>query len=106
MDFLKICSLITVKTLEANGLPEASGKSAEQSLKKWPYPETLAKLADALDVPIADLFSSNTSRKDSPLDAVEMLKFVLERQQQALTDIYKHFFGLVSQQEDDNCVIL
>lgn len=80
--------------------------SAIERGTKWPYPETLAKLADALDVTIADLFISDTSRKDGTPDAVEMLKFLLERQQQALTDVYQHFFGLVSQQQDENCVIL
>ena len=80
--------------------------SAIERGTKWPYPETLAKLADGLDVTIADLFISDTSRKDATPDAAEMLKFVLGRQQQTLTDIYEHFFGFTSPQGDDKGIIL
>ena len=80
--------------------------SAIERGTKWPYPETLAKLADALDVTIADLFITDTSRKDDTPDAIEMLKFLLERQQQTLTDVYQHFFGFASPQGDDTGVIL
>ena len=82
--------------------------SAIERGTKWPYPETLAKLADALDVAIADLFLSDTSRKDGTPDPIEMLKFMIERQQQALAEVSEYFFSLchTAKESDDEWGIL
>lgn len=59
---------------------------------KWPYPETLAKLADALDADIGALFSSNTGRGNTDCTA-DILRAVFESQQKAMDEVCRRFLG-------------
>lgn len=64
--------------------------------KKWPYPETLAKLADALNIAIAELFMENNKMPEScdKQYIANIIKQILEGQNKVITDICKEIFDL------------
>jgi transcriptional regulator with XRE-family HTH domain len=61
---------------------------------KWPYPDTLSKLAEALKVEIYELF-----RKESPLTnenrdyTARIVKEILIAQKEAAEAVYKQYLG-------------
>ena len=59
--------------------------SIEQS-SKWPYPGTLAKIADALEIEISDLFTTQESEAKKHEYTVTLIKSLVENQKKALDD--------------------
>lgn len=59
--------------------------SIEQS-SKWPYPDTLAKIASALEVDVSDLFSTTGNELKNHQKTIELMKLLVESQKKALSD--------------------
>lgn len=59
--------------------------SIEQS-SKWPYPDTLAKIASALEVDVSDLFSTTENELKNHQKTIELMKILVESQKKALSD--------------------
>ncbi len=59
--------------------------SIEQS-SKWPYPDTLAKIASALEVDVSDLFSTTENELKNHQKTIELMKLLVESQKKALSD--------------------
>jgi len=61
---------------------------------KWPYPDTLAKIANALDIRIHDLFLENTqiNAKESNFTAL-VAKEMLIAQKEAADSVLKRYLG-------------
>lgn len=59
---------------------------------KWPYPETLAKLADALDADVGALFSPNIGRKTGACTS-DVLRAVFESHQKAMDEVCRRFLN-------------
>ncbi len=59
--------------------------SIEQS-SKWPYPDTLAKIASALEVDVSDLFSTTENELKNHQKTIELMKILVENQKKALSD--------------------
>lgn len=66
--------------------------SAIERGTKWPYPETIAKLADALDINISLLFSDDVKLKKEDIEITDIVRVLIENQQHALKDVYERFF--------------
>ena len=65
--------------------------SAIERGTKWPYPETLAKLAEALNAEISDLFSSGIKSGNDKTYAADIIKSLLESQQRVLHELSERF---------------
>lgn len=59
--------------------------SIEQSIK-WPYPDTLAKIASALEVEISYLFTTEESENQNREFSITMIKNLVEYQKKALNE--------------------
>lgn len=59
--------------------------SIEQSIK-WPYPDTLAKIASALEVEVSYLFSTEESENQNREFSITMIKNLVEYQKKALNE--------------------
>lgn len=59
--------------------------SIEQSTK-WPYPDTLAQIASALEIEVADLFITQEREQNNKDQAISLLKSLVENQKKALDD--------------------
>ena len=59
--------------------------SIEQS-SKWPYPDTLAKIASALEVDVSDLFSTTENEIKNHQKTIELMRLLVENQKKALSD--------------------
>ncbi len=68
--------------------------SAIERSQKWPSPDTLAKLADSLDVKVENLLSDSLfPRQDNSRDfAAEVLKSLVEKQNNVLKEIFDLYF--------------
>lgn len=64
--------------------------------KKWPYPETLGKIAESLDVAVSELFSEGNKLPPSSdkVYVATVIKEILEGQNKAVQDICKEIFDL------------
>lgn len=64
--------------------------------KKWPYPETLGKLADSLEVSVNELFSegSKLPASSDKFYVATVIKKILEGQNKVVQDICKEIFDL------------
>lgn len=59
---------------------------------KWPYPDTLAKLADALEVEVAQLFAHDILFSGSDMQcAADIIHDILVSQQAALDSICRKY---------------
>ena len=59
--------------------------SIEQSIK-WPYPDTLAKIASALEVEVSYLFSTEESENQNRAFSITLIKNLVEYQKKALNE--------------------
>ena len=59
--------------------------SIEQS-SKWPYPDTLAQIADALGVEVSDLFTTQEAEAKKHEYCVALIKSLVENQKKALDE--------------------
>lgn len=59
--------------------------SIEQS-SKWPYPDTLAQIADALGIEVSDLFTTQEGEAKNHEYSVTLIKTLVENQKKALDD--------------------
>lgn len=59
--------------------------SIEQS-SKWPYPDTLAQIADALEIEVSDLFTTQESEAKNHEYSVTLIKTLVENQKKALNE--------------------
>ena len=59
--------------------------SIEQS-SKWPYPDTLAQIAAALEVDVSDFFSTGEKDAKNHQQTIEIMKALVENQKKALDD--------------------
>ena len=64
--------------------------SIEQS-SKWPYPDTLAKIASALEVDVSDLFSTTENEIKNHQKTIELMRLLVENQKKALSDFGEKF---------------
>lgn len=64
--------------------------SIEQS-SKWPYPDTLAKIAAALGIEVSDLFATKEAENKNQEYTIAMMKSLVESQKQALDEFGKKF---------------
>ena len=53
---------------------------------KWPYPDTLAQIAAALEVDVSDLFSTGEKDAKNHQQTIEIMKALVENQKKALDD--------------------
>ena len=67
--------------------------SIEQS-SKWPYPETIAKIALALDVEVSDLFILSGDSKKQVEDTINVIKALIEYQKRALDDFGEQYLKI------------
>lgn len=61
--------------------------SAIERGTKWPYPETLAKIAVALDVQIYELFLEDENIKDENSAVISIIRELVEGQQTLLNGL-------------------
>ena len=59
--------------------------SIEQS-SKWPYPDTLAQIADALGIEVSDLFTTQEGEAKNHEYSVTLIKTLVENQKKALDE--------------------
>ena len=59
--------------------------SIEQS-SKWPYPDTLAQIATALEIEVSDLFTTQEAEAKKHEYCVALIKSLVENQKKALDD--------------------
>ena len=59
--------------------------SIEQS-SKWPYPDTLAQIADALKIEVSDLFTTQEGEVKNHEYSVTLIKSLVENQKKALDE--------------------
>lgn len=64
--------------------------SIEQS-SKWPYPDTLSKIANALEIEICELFFTEENETKSNAQTISVIKALVESQKKALDDFGKEF---------------
>jgi transcriptional regulator with XRE-family HTH domain len=63
---------------------------------KWPFPDTLGKIANALNVQVHDLFREKSARSDQELDfASIVVKEMLIAQKVAVNSVTKQYLGEV-----------
>jgi len=63
---------------------------------KWPFPDTLGKIAHALNVPVHDLFREKDARSDKEQDfASIVVKEILIAQKVAVDNVTKQYLGEV-----------
>lgn len=64
--------------------------------KKWPYPATLGKLADALNISLYELFSEGNKLPESSdkYYIANTIKQILEAQNNAIQDVCKEIFNI------------
>lgn len=67
--------------------------SAIERGTKWPYPDTLAKIANALDVSVSDLFLDESSQSSKDKNYAPLFKEFIESQNKILTDLWKKYFS-------------
>jgi transcriptional regulator with XRE-family HTH domain len=61
---------------------------------KWPYPDTLSRLAEALDVEIYELFREESALSNENRDfTARIVKEILLVQKEAAEAIYKQYLG-------------
>lgn len=84
------------KGMSQAALAEAAGislpfiSSIEQS-SKWPYPDTLAQIATALEIEVSDLFATDERESQKQEYAVKMMKTLVENQKKALDDFGERY---------------
>lgn len=76
--------------------------SSIECANKWPHPDTLAKIADALSVNVEELFGNKIQNDKTSATATtenqdenftkEILKDMLDAQQETLNYLYKKYF--------------
>lgn len=66
--------------------------SAIERGTKWPYPDTLAKIANALDVSVSDLFLDETNHLSKKENEISIFKEFIEGQNKILTELLKKYF--------------
>ncbi len=59
--------------------------SIEQSAK-WPYPDTLAKIAAALEIEVSDLFETKETESKNHEQTINIMKVLIESQKKVLDD--------------------
>ena len=59
--------------------------SIEQS-SKWPYPDTLAQIATALEIEVSDLFTTQDGEAKTHQYSITLIKSLVENQKKALDD--------------------
>ena len=59
--------------------------SIEQS-SKWPYLDTLAQIADALEIEVSDLFTTQEGEAKNHEYSITLIKSLVENQKKALDD--------------------
>jgi len=64
--------------------------SIEQS-SKWPYPDTLAQIATALDIEVSDLFATKETENKNQEYTITMMKALVESQKKALEEFGEQF---------------
>lgn len=64
--------------------------SIEQS-SKWPYPDTLAQIADALKIEVSDLFTTEQGETKNHEYTVMLMKTLVENQKKALDDFGERY---------------
>jgi transcriptional regulator with XRE-family HTH domain len=61
---------------------------------KWPFPDTLGKIANALNVQVNDLFREKSARSDKDLGFANIVvKEMLIAQQAAVDNVTKQYLG-------------
>lgn len=66
--------------------------SSIECANKWPYPDTLAKIANSLEIEVDKLFLKQDSKKDTVI-AKEIIQEIFTQQQKATESILEKFFG-------------
>ena len=64
--------------------------SIEQS-SKWPYPDTLAQIATALDIEDSDLFATKKTENKNQEYTITMMKALVDSQKKALEEFGEQF---------------
>ena len=64
--------------------------SIEQS-SKWPYPDTLAQIATALDIEVSDLFATKKTENKNQEYTITMMKALVDSQKKALEEFGEQF---------------
>ena len=59
--------------------------SIEQS-SKWPYPDTLAQIANALEIEVSDLFTTKESETKNHEYSLSLIRSLVENQKKVLDD--------------------
>lgn len=68
--------------------------SSIECANKWPHPDTLAKIADSLDVSVAELFYDAAAHDDTDtMLAANVIHEILVSQQKAVETICEKYFG-------------
>lgn len=67
--------------------------SAIEQAQKWPYPDTLGKIADALQVEVSDLFTSSEQKQDDRNFAKNMLRAIIDGHQKVLDEICRKYLN-------------
>lgn len=60
--------------------------SAIEQSSKWPYPDTLAQIADALEIEVSDLFTTQEGEAKNHEYSITLIKSLVENQMKALDE--------------------
>ena len=66
--------------------------SAIERGTKWPHPDSLAKLANALNIEVYELFSENTKFNRTNANTLPIMKELIENEKKLLDAAYTFFF--------------
>lgn len=64
--------------------------SIEQS-SKWPYPDTLAQIANALEIEVSDLFTTQDGENKNHEYTIKLMKSLVENQKKALDEFGEEY---------------
>ena len=67
--------------------------SAIERGTKWPHPDSLAKLGNALGVDVCDIFNSGTQKVTNNPESLSLMKKLIENERKLLDSLYFHYFG-------------
>ena len=66
--------------------------SAIERGTKWPHPDSLAKLSNALNVEVYELFAENTKFNKTNANTLPIMKELIENERKLLDAAYTFFF--------------
>lgn len=65
--------------------------SSIEQCSKWPYPDTLAKIAAALEIEVSNLFATDETEHKKTEYTISMMRALVDSQKKALEDFGEQY---------------